>query len=361
MARTRTRALLAGTTGLVLVAAGGVALWRTRAAPTPAGPAAPPPVSTPITRVTLVQTTTVSGRLGYGEPVPLSSQAVGTVTWLPTIGDVLTRGKAVLRADEHPVVLLYGSLPMFRPLALSTKGADVAQFERNLAELGYSGFTVDEEFTASTVAAVKRWQRMLGVDQTGVVDANRVIYADGPIRVAQRGVRVGASATGEVLQYTGVVKVVTVNVNAGDSSWAVVGTKVTVALPGDQSVAGEITAVGTEASAPTGAAAGGSGGSAGGGADNATVPVTVSIADQQALGTLEKSPVDVEYTARKRENVLTVPVAALLALAEGGYGLEILSPGPRRILSVQTGLVANGRVEVSGDGLTEGMSVGLAG
>jgi peptidoglycan hydrolase-like protein with peptidoglycan-binding domain len=359
MARTRTRVLLAGATGIVLVAAGGVALWRTRAAQTPAHPAAPPAVSTPITRVTLVQTTTVQGKLGYGEPVPLSSQAVGTVTWLPAVGDVLTRGKTVLRADEHPVVLLYGSLPMFRPLALSTKGADVAQFERNLAELGYSGFTVDEEFTASTVAAVKRWQRRLGVDQTGVVDANRVIYADGPVRVAQRTVRVGASAAGEVLQYTGVVKVVTVNVNAGDSSWAVTGTKVTVALPGDQSVAGEITAIGTEASAPSGAAAGGSGGP-GGGADNATIPVTVSIADQQALGTLEKSPVDVEYTARKRENVLTVPVAALLALAEGGYGLEILDPGPRRIVSVQTGLVALGRVEVSGDGLAEGMSVGLA-
>jgi hypothetical protein len=57
--------------------------------------------------------------------------------------------------------------------------------------------------------------------------------------------------------------------------------------------------------------------------------------------------------------VLTVPVAALLALAEGGYGVQVVTGTATRIVAVRTGLFAAGRVEVSGDGLTEGMTVGM--
>jgi hypothetical protein len=57
--------------------------------------------------------------------------------------------------------------------------------------------------------------------------------------------------------------------------------------------------------------------------------------------------------------VLTVPVAALLALAEGGYGVQVVGGGTTRIVAVQTGLFAGGRVEVTGDGLAEGQTVGV--
>jgi hypothetical protein len=52
-------------------------------------------------------------------------------------------------------------------------------------------------------------------------------------------------------------------------------------------------------------------------------------------------------------------VAALLALAEGGYGVEIVSGSTSRIVAVETGLFADGRVEVAGADLTEGMTVGM--
>ena len=55
-----------------------------------------------------------------------------------------------------------------------------------------------------------------------------------------------------------------------------------------------------------------------------------------------------------------VPVGALLALAEGGYGLQVVGGGTPGVIAVTTGLFADGRVEVSGPDLREGMTVGMA-
>ncbi|BCB80427.1 hypothetical protein Pflav_068370 [Phytohabitans flavus] len=93
--------------------------------------------------------------------------------------------------------------------------------------------------------------------------------------------------------------------------------------------------------------------------DKTTVEVTVTVADQKALGTLDQAPVDVILESDKRENVLTVPLNALVALAEGGYGLQVVEGGTTRYVAVETGMFAGGKVEVSGDGLAEGMVVGF--
>ena len=54
------------------------------------------------------------------------------------------------------------------------------------------------------------------------------------------------------------------------------------------------------------------------------------------------------------KDVLAVPVGALLALREGGYALQLPDGG---LVAVQTGMFAEGLVEVSGAGLTEGLTV----
>jgi multidrug efflux pump subunit AcrA (membrane-fusion protein) len=56
--------------------------------------------------------------------------------------------------------------------------------------------------------------------------------------------------------------------------------------------------------------------------------------------------------------VLTVPVEALLALRDGGYGLEVVdASGQHRIVPVKLGFSARGLVEVTGEGLAEGTRV----
>ncbi|MEV7346573.1 peptidoglycan-binding domain-containing protein [Streptomyces sp. NPDC093544] len=352
-----------------------------------------------ITRRTLVDETTVAGRLGYGAATSVESRATGTLTWLPAVGKTIGRGGVLLRADNKPVVLLYGALPMYRTLTAAvpappptppepetgsgtegtgtapseatqpepavgtpaTNGPDVEQFERNLRELGYEGFTVDQEFTDLTAKAVKRWQKDLGLPRTGKVGIDQVVYAAGPVRIASHSAKVGASATGEMLTRTATTKVVTVDVRAADTAWAVKGTKVTVALPGGKTVAGTVFSVGTDATAAQASGEGGQGDDPATGTDTATVPVTVTVARQSALGSLETTPVDVRHTVETRKDVLAVPVAALLALAEGGYGLETVAGTHTAIVAVRTGLFADGWVEVSGSGISAGQRVGIPG
>ncbi|CCH32713.1 peptidoglycan-binding protein [Actinosynnema sp. NPDC047251] len=359
----RRRRVLRAVAALLVVAGAGAAVplwsrWTTTAAPPPA-PA--PGVTAPVTRATLAETTAVDGELGYGPAVPLTSKAAGTVTWLPEVGAVLTRGDVLLRADEKPVVVLLGPLPMYRSLARDSTGRDVRQFEENLRALGYVGFTVDEKYTEATANAVKRWQRALRVEDTGEIDPGGVVYVPEPVRVSSRAVRIGGSASGEVLSHTPDVKVVTVDARAKDVAWAVVGAGVSVALPGGAQVPGVVAAVGTELSTGTGTGTGQPGGNPTGQSTNATVPVTITVADQNAVASMTKAPVQVRYTARARPDVLTVPVPALLAPVEGGYAVEVVDGDATRVVAVETGLFADGRVEVRGPGLVEGMTVRVPG
>lgn len=358
--RRRLRTVAAGAAGLVTLAVAAAATLGLgggaddQPAPRRTGPAA----TATVTRQTLVEAVTLAGELGYGTATPLASTATGTVTWLPAVGATVGRGDPLLRADEQPVVLLYGPLPMYRALAENVKGPDVLQFERNLFALGYTGFTVDEEFSAATTTVVKRWQKQLKLPETGTVEKERVVYAPGPVRIAQQLVRIGASATGDVLSYTGSTRSVGVAAEAGATAWATKGVNVTVTLPNGASVAGVVESV----AATNAQSAGGGQPQQGGtnpGTGGSTVQVTVTIADQAALGPLDKAAVDVRYVVQERKDVLTVPVNALLALAEGGYGLEVVGTAGSRIVTVQVGLFANGRVEVRGDGLADGVAVGV--
>ena len=73
----------------------------------------------------------------------------------------------------------------------------------------------------------------------------------------------------------------------------------------------------------------------------------------------DQSPVTVNLTGETRKGVLTVPVNALLALPGGGFGLQVVRGGTTREVKVELGMFAEGRVEVSGGGLREGMKVGV--
>ncbi len=315
-----------------------------------------PPATAQVTRQTLTETETVDGTLSYGEVTPVAARgAKGVIlTWLPEEGAVISRGKPVYKVDDQSVVLLYGDLPVYQNLAPGVHGLDVKLLEQNLSVLGYGGFTVDDEYTGATADAVRQWQKDLGLDQTGAVRPDQVVVAAGPIRVAERRLRAGDLASGQVLTYTGTTRVVTVNLDVDKQQLVRKGVGATVELPDGKRVDGTVESVGTVASKQN------AGGNGLGAADApVTVEVRVSVKDQKTLGAFDEAPVDVLLRSDQREGVLTVPVNALAALAEGGYGVLVVEGSTTRYLAIKTGMFADGRVEVSGDGLTEGMTVGV--
>ncbi len=74
-------------------------------------------------------------------------------------------------------------------------------------------------------------------------------------------------------------------------------------------------------------------------------------------GSVDAGPVTVLLTGAEHKGVLAVPVQALLALREGGYGLDVLDGDRHRLVAVQLGLFADGMVEVSGAGLAPDLRV----
>ncbi|MBB5870691.1 peptidoglycan hydrolase-like protein with peptidoglycan-binding domain [Allocatelliglobosispora scoriae] len=319
-------------------------LWPTGPAPLAA---AGPAETGEVTRQTLADTKSVDGTLGYGTTTSVTNKLSGTITALAAEGATVKRGATLYRVDDQPVVLLQGSLPAYRVLRNGVEGADVKQFEQNLRALGYTGFTVDEKYSSSTASAVKKWQEKLGLPETGMVEPGRIAYAGAAVRVDSVAVAVGdAAQPGQsVLKLTGVDRVVTVTLDVADQRLAAKGAKVKLTLPDGSTKDGTITAIHTVLK-PAG----------NDGATETKIEVTVGLAP---ITGFDQASVDVAFTASVREKVLTVPIAALLALREGGYGIEIITSGGTRTIAVTTGLFASGRVEISGPDVTEGLVVGL--
>jgi len=310
-----------------------------------------PPSTAQVTRQTLNDTQTVDGKLGYGDTTTLAARIPGTVTSLPYASSVFQRGNPIYKVDNTPVILMYGSVPAYRALGTGDEGADVKQLEQNLKALGYSGFTVDNKYTSDTADAVKEWQEDHGLDETGRVELGRVVFTPGPLRVdsVKAGIGQEVGPGQEVLLYTGTTRVITVQLNVGDQRLAKKGTAVSVALPDGKKVDGTVQRVYTviEASDDPN------------GDPETKIEAQLSIKDQKAATGLDVASVDVTFTAAEHKDVLTVPVAALVALSEGGYGVEIVDGSTTHYTKVETGLFANGKVEVTGDGIAEGVTVGM--
>jgi putative peptidoglycan binding protein len=326
------------------VAVGAALPVRRSADPAGAAPTGPPaPATATVEKRTLTRTETVDGILGYGDlaTVQPAPGVAGMVTWLPAEGDVVDRGDTVYRLDQKRVPLLYGAIPIYRTLSAGSRGDDVKQLERNLAALGYRGFTVDTVFSSATADAVRKWQQDLGRTRTGAVQPGDAVVSAGARRVAEVTGAPGAAAAGVLLKWTGPTRVVDVDLDTDYADLVRTGTTATVALPDGTTVAASVTTVG----APTSNAKG----------DGATLPVELTVTDQRKLGGYQAARVDVDLAAETRKDVLAVPVTALVARPGGGYAVA----AGTGYLPVRTGVFADGFVEVSGPGIVAGLAVGV--
>jgi len=350
--------------GAVLaVAAGGAAAWRTGAFTPAASPGtgprgAPPPATRAVVRQDLSATTPVSATLGYAGSYPVTGQGGGTLTWLPSPGQVISQGEALYRTGNgSPVILLYGNVPDWRGLAEGVTGQDVSQLNHDLVRLGYAsrsdiaGLGWDY-YSWATAQAVRRLEEHQGVaSPPGSLALGQVVFEPEALRVAQVTGRLGGQANGPVLTATSDRHVVTISLDVSAESQVKAGDTVSVTLPDGATTPGVVSQVGTVATTTQGQ-----------NGSSTTIPVQVRLTDPGAAGTLDQAPVTVYVTTDSARNVLTVPVTALLAQSSGGYDVEVVGPGDARdYVAVTPGLFDDnsGMVQVTG-ALTPGELVVVA-
>jgi hypothetical protein len=328
-----------------------------------------------VARRAITAQTQVSGTLGYAGSYSVINKASGTYTGLPGTGSVIRQGDVLYRVNGAPVVLLYGTLPAYRALAegataADVTGPDVRQLNAALVALGDASRDeldpASDEFSWRTKAAVEKLQARLGVSQTGQLALGDVVFLPSAVRVtavpAALGGQAGPGMT--ALVATSRRRVVTVALDAAQQSQVARGDKVAITLPDGQVTPGVVSAVGKVATVPSS------------GSGSATITVTITLAHPAEAGTLDQAPVLVAITTASAPSALVVPVTALLALAGGGYAVEVAAPGgstgstagstaasAHRLVPVALGLFddADGLVQISGTGLSAGQHVVVPG
>jgi Putative peptidoglycan binding domain len=353
------RRIVVPVAAVALAAAAGGTTWAAAGGDSGSGEAETAPTSgatATVERRDLIQQETVDGTLGYGDAETLYPFGPGTVTALREPGSVVRRGQALYWLDGKPVTLMYGDVPMWRRLDASAEdGEDIRELERNLVALGYDpdgDVEIDDEWDWATTAAVKRWQEDRGLDETGAVELGQVVFLPGPRRTGQQKTTVGAPLQpgSEVLETTSTRRMVTIDLDADMQSLVKKGDEVDVELPDGSSADGWITTVGKVAESETDPETGEE--------SDPTIPVEVRLARRAKTGGLDETPVGVSLAKETAKGVLTVPVSALLALAEGGFAVEVVGAGgSTRLVPVEPGIYADGIVEIAGDGIEEGMKV----
>ena len=262
-----------------------------------AAPAAPESAASTVAveRGDLAATVALNGTLTYrarsdGSPYTVTNYARGIYTKLPREGDKVRCRDVLYRVDADPVRLRCGTVPPYRAL----RRGDAVFLPR-----------------AGRIAKV-----------TGELG--------GPARPGE-----------PVVQATSATLVVQVDLEASQQGEVSVGDRARITLPGNRSVTGKVQRLGSVAQTEE------QDGSVG----SATIPASIGLDDPAQARGLDRAPVRVEITTKGVENVLSVPVTALVGASGGGFAVEVVGDGGRRgLVAVELGLFdsGNGRVEVTG-------------
>lgn len=360
------RRLLAGGGAVTLVAAAAIATAVVD--PFGGGPgdaaaraAAAPGATATVARGRLSSQVYANGTLGYaaqpdGTPFTVVNQGKGAYTSLPQVPHVAGCGDELYRVDDKPVLLLCGRTPAWRSLYEGMEGPDVRQLNRNLVALGYA--TEDElesdSFSAATSHALGELQEDRGLHWSGALKLGEAVFLPGRLRVTRVSATLGTTARPgtPVAQATSTRRRVDVDLQATQASAVSVGDKARVSLPDNSTTTGVVSRVGTVADSGRGRA--------GSDAARATIPVAIELDRPRAVGRLDQAPVGVRITTGRVRDALSVPVAALLARAGGGYAVETVSAdGRRQLVPVRLGMFdpAGGQVQVVGAGVEAGQRV----
>lgn len=164
---------------ILLVAAAAAVGWAARTVLTPARD---PLAATQFTTARVVQ-----GEVGASlnlmtvtewEPTPVgANHATGIVTGV-TInpGDEAKPGDVLYSVNQRPVVIAEGDVPAYRDLSSEETGADIEQWQRMLTATGFYSGDITGNMLSATIDATRKWQKSVGLPDTGVVNLGDVIF-----------------------------------------------------------------------------------------------------------------------------------------------------------------------------------------
>lgn len=297
-----------------------------------------------VERGTLTGTSTQSGKLTRLEGPAINAGISGTLTGMPKIGDTLKARDVLYHVNDQPVTAFEGALPQWRPFESGmSEGPDVMQLETNLQAWGYLINEPDEEFDWGTQNAIIDWQNDTGQETTGSIEMGRIVFLTGEIVISERKAVLGDQIGGGPLLGTKrTERVVMVDVPVG-SQLAKIGGVVSIHLPNGIDAPGKVQSIGEPIIKDDG---------------KTMMPLTLSFDVPNAPGKLSEASASVKFVSEVKEDVLSVPVVALGAKSGGGYIIEVINDdGSSTPKPVTVGLFAGDRVEVSGEGITDGQKV----
>ena len=299
---------------------------------------------------------------------PVVAQAGAVITSLAAPGTEVDSATVLYRNGGLPVAAIEGDSSAIAALDRElyvgvSAGGDVRLLEQMLATEGLDAagtLVVDDTFDEATATAVLAWWQ--SIDPAITVEPIDLVVPSGSFVVVPGGLEIGdvlvADATTlaadvPVLNLTSPARMVTTTAPIGDDTFAL-GAPIDVEFPDGTISTGTVVAVGTAATNPTDAPG-----------TTPTVDISIRVADiPSSVDSFVSIPVTLRVIDTEIDDAFVVPTSALVALAEGGYALEVVTapatatePAQTVLIAVEPSLYSDGMVVVTGPDVTVGADV----
>ena len=300
--------------------------------------------------------------------VPVIVAADHTITALAAPDTPVSTGTVLFRSNGLPVAAVEGdssAIPALeRDLEVGVDaGRDVRLLEQMLVAGGFDAagaLVVDDTFDVNTATAVLAWWQ--SVDPAITADPATLVVPAGSFAVVPAGLQVGDATIADgtllpadvgVLSLTAPARLVTTSAPIGDDTFAL-DAHIDVEFPDGTITTGVVVEVGNVATNASGTPG-----------QTPSVDITIRVAEIPAsVESFVSIPVTLRVVDEEVPGAFVVPTSALLALAEGGFALEVVTapatastPAATTLIPVEPGLYSNGFVVVTGDQVSDGLQV----
>ena len=331
-----------------------------------------PPTEAELLQATRALNSAKEQRLALDEPPTEAEllQATRSLNSAVSSLDMALQDRKDLVEGYSASLLMFGDLSVWRDMKEGiAPGEDINQLQLNLIALGYGTtetLEMDSIFDPNTAAAIMKLQSDLNLISSGEIGFGEIIFAPGTSMVNSSstlpniGEKIKTSV--ELFSLTPIEKISTqigsdgaisiaskslqkieIQVDVADQNLVLKGSEVEIELPDESTIVGIVHEVGSFAVVPQDG--------------DPFLEVSIAVEGSTEYFKWTGAVVTVNATKELAKGVLASPVNGLLALLSGGYALEILTETGTTLVPVETGIYADGWVEINGSGLQPGTEI----